>query len=254
MSLINFIIHLGIIFVIFGFIWGIFKYIISMFTNGSQKSNQSEYLAQIIKNVFLVAVTANFVQATNDAYISSTTFRIIISSFILGLYLLEKMQNRNKYAQFSNVGNGFLNGLSTTFDQKQERMLLIGSVSLFVLFLMFPFLVNNGLINWFNAAIEGLNNAFLIGFVFKIIAFFSVVSLIMRGANIIGKIVSGESIKSSFSKAKNSNPFGGFSQFGGFQGQNKQQNESLNQADYDKKASVNVDNDGFTDYVDVTDE
>ena len=173
MSIINFIIHLGIIFVIFGFIWGVLNYIISMFTNGSQKNNQSTYIAQIIKNVFLVAVTANFISSTSEHYISSTGFRIVISSFILGLYLLDKMQSRNKYAQFSNLGNGFLKGLATSFEPKQERFLLVGSIGLFVVCLFFPAVVNNGVINSFNSTIEGLNSMFLFGFIFKIIAFFS---------------------------------------------------------------------------------
>lgn len=253
MSIINFIIHLGIIFVIFGFIWGVFNYVISMFVSSSQKSNQSEYIAQIAKNIFLVAVTANFVSISGEHYISSPIFRIIISSFILGLYLLEKMQNRNKYAQFSNLGNGALKSLSTSFEPKQERLLLMGSIGFFVFCLLFPMVVNNGLINWFNSAIEGLNDTFLIGFIFKVIAFFSVVTLVMRGANIIGKIVSGESLKSSFAKPENKSPFGGFNQFGGFQGDDRQEVNS-SQAEYDKKASVNMDSEGFTEYEDVTDE
>ncbi len=253
MSIINFIIHLGIIFVIFGFIWSVLNYIISMFTNGSQKNNQSTYIAQIIKNVFLVAVTANFISSTSEYYISSTGFRIVISSFILGLYLLDKMQSRNKYAQFSNLGNGFLKGLATSFEPKQEQFLLVGSVSLFVFCLFFPAVVNNGVINGFNSAIEGLNSLFLFGFIFKIIAFFTVVTLVMRGANIIGKLISGESLKSSFSKPETKNPFGGFGQFGSFQGGN-QQKESSSQVDYDQKVSVNTDSEGFTEYEDVTDE
>jgi hypothetical protein len=224
-----------------------------MFTNGTQKSNQSEYIAQIIKNLFLVAVTANFVSITGEHYISSPIFRIIISSFILGLYLLEKMQNRNKYAQFSNLGNGILKGLSKSFEPKQERFLLIGSIALFVLCLFFPVVVNNSVVNWFNSAIENLNDTFLIGFIFKIIAFFSVVTLVMRGSNIIGKLVTGHSIKSSFEKPENKKPFGGFSQFGGFQGGNQKEDNS-SQVDYDKKASVNIDSEGFTEYEDVTDD
>jgi len=253
MSIINFIIHLGIIFVIFGFIWGVLKYIISMFTSNGQKSNQSEYISQIIKNLLLVGVTANFVSLTSGQYIGSTIFRVILSSFILGLYILEKMQNRNKYAQFSNLGNGILKGLSTSFEPRQERLLLIGSICAFIICLIFPVIVNNGVINWYNSTIESLNSAFLIGFIFKIIAFFSVVTLVMRGANIIGRLISGDSLKSSFSKPENKKPFGGFSQFGGFQGGQKQKTNPT-QDDYNKKASVNIDNDGFTAYEDVTDE
>jgi len=253
MSIINFIIHLGIIFVIFAFIWGVFKYLLSMITSTNQKSNQSEYISQIIKNVFLVAVTASFVSSTGEHYISSTGFRIVISSFILGLYLLDKMQNRNKYAQFSKLGNGVLNGLASSFEPKQERLFLVGSILLFIVCLIFPMLVNNSLINWFNIAIESLNDTFLIGFVFKVLAFFSVVTLVMRGANIIGKLISGESLKSSFKKPEAKNKFGGFSQFGGFQG-GRQQDSNSTQADYDKKASATIGDDGFTEYEDVTDD
>ncbi len=73
----------------------------------------------------------------------------------------------------------------------------------------------------------------------------SIVNIFMRGSKIIGKIISGESLKDSFSEPKKQNPFGGFQ---------NQQNSSSIEDEYTQKSSENVDDNGFTDYEDVTEE
>jgi len=246
MSLINFILHIGIIIVIFGFIWAIIKLIINLFI--SNNSNQSEFYFLIIKNILLISVIANFVHTANQNYINSINSRIIISSIIVGLYFLGKMQNRSQFAQFSAIGGNMLKGLSTSFTDKQERFIILSALGIFAITLSFPVLVENGIIHWFNNAIESLNKAFLIGFIFKVVAFFQIATLILRGANILGKLVSGKSLKESLKKDKSKSPFGGFANF------QNQQTTNDTQSDYNEKASINVDNEGFTEYEDVTDQ
>lgn len=254
MNILYFIFLLGINFVIFGFIWGIIKFGISAISGGIQKSEQSEYIFRITKYVLLVAVTANFVHNINQEteLIHSFTARIIISSVVLGLYLLGKLEKRNQFSQFSAIGGNFINNFTTTFDPKVERFLILGSIAFFVLCLFFPEIVNNGLINWFSSAIQSLSNAFFIGFIFNIIAFFSIISIFMRGSNILGKLISGQPISESFKKNEKSSPFGNMGGFGnGFQ---NQKHKSTVEEDYNKKASANTDDEGFTEYEDVTNE
>lgn len=256
MAILHFIFLLGVNFVIFGFIWGIIKLIISTLTGGAKKSDQTEYILRITKYILLVAVTANFVHLyeTDQGLMDSLIARIVVGSLILGLYLLGKLQNKDRFTQFSAMGGNLLKGLSTSFEPKVERILILGSIAFFVVCLLIPSLVDNVLINWFTSAIKGLYNAFFIGFIFKVVAFFSIINIIMRGSNILGKLVSGKSLTESFSKEKKASPFGnmGGNAFGG--GFQNQQNKSTVEDDYNKKASANTDNEGFTEYEDVTEE
>ena len=256
MSIFNFIFLLGANFVIFGFIWGVFKYLITSIIGKKEKNQQLEYILRITKYVLLVAVTANFVHSSivEQELIQSFTVRIIISSMVLGLYLLGKLENKDRFSQFSAMGGNLLQGMTTSFDNKTERLLIFGSLVFFMLCLFIPAMVDNAIINWLSSAILNLYNAFFIGFIFKIIAFFSIISIMMRGSNILGKLVSGKSLTESFTKEKKASPFGnmGGNSFGG--GFQNQQNNSTVKDDYNQKASANTDNEGFTEYEDVTDE
>lgn len=251
MNILYFIFLLGINFVIFGFIWGVFNFLLSTVTRGINRSLQSNYILRITKYVLLVAVTANFVHSMNqeEQLIESFTARAIISSIVLGLYLLGKLEKRSQFSQFSAIGGNLVKSLTTTFPLKIERFLILGSIAFFVICLFFPEMVNNGLINWFTNAIGDLSNAFFIGFIFNIIAFFSIINIFMRGSKILGKIISGESLTESFKKEQKKSPFGnmGGSPFG-------QQKQPSFEDDYSKKASMNTDDDGFTEYEDVTEE
>lgn len=255
MAILHFIFLLGLNFVVFGFIWGIIKLIISTLTGGASKSDQTAYVLRITKYVLLVAVTANVVHLfeTDGGMLESITARIIVGSIVLGLYLLGKLQNKNRFSQFSAVGGNLLKGLTTSFEPKVERILILSSIALFVVCLLVPSIVDNAIINWFTHAIKGLSEVFFFGFIFKIVAFFMIVNIIMRGSNILGKLVSGESLTESFAKKKKASPFGnmGGNGFGGFQ---NQQQSSTVEEDYNKKASANTDSEGFTEYVDVTED
>tara|TARA_B100000809_G_C15098926_1_gene516126 strand:- start:866 stop:1636 length:771 start_codon:yes stop_codon:yes gene_type:complete len=254
MAILHFIFLLSVNFVIFGFIWAIIKLIISTLTGGATKSDKTEYILRITKYILLVAVTANFVHLyeTDHGLIDSIAARIIVGSIVLGLYLLGKLQNKDRFSKFSAIGGNLLKGLSTSFEPKIERLLILGSIAFFVLCLLVPSLVDNFVINWFTSAIKGLYDAFFIGFIFKVVAFFSIISIIMRGSNILGKLVSGESLTESFTKEKKASPFAnmGGRHFGG--GDQNQQSKSNVEDAYNKKASTNTDSEGFTEYEDVT--
>jgi hypothetical protein len=256
MSIFNFIFLLGANFVIFGFIWGVFKYLITSIIGNKEKNQQLEYILRITKYILLVAVTANFVHSkiVEQELIQSFTARVIISSMILGLYLLGKLENKDRFSQFTAMGGNLLQGITSnsSFNHKTERLLIFGSLTFFMLCLFLPAMVNNGLINWLSSAILNLYNAFFIGFIFKIIAFFSIITIMIRGSNILGKLVSGKSLTESFTKEKKTRPFGNMrgNNFGG--GTQNQQNNSTVEDDYNKKASTNTDSEGFTEYEDVT--
>lgn len=235
MEILQFIFLLGINIVIFEFIWGVLNLFVSMFLGGVKiKYPQIDYVLRIIKYFLLVAVTARFVflTAESEVLIHSPKSKMIISSIVLGLYLIGKLQKREMFARFSMINNQTLKGFVTYFDPKVERILVIGSLLLFIGFLMYPEVVNRPVINWFTQSIIDLSSAFFFGFIFKVIAFFFIISIFNRGANIIGLLIQGKPLNQTKTKP----PFNGF---------------NPNQKSTDVSQPPLTDDEGFTDYEEI---
>jgi hypothetical protein len=239
MEILQFIFLLGINIVIFEFIWGLLNIFASVILGSIKvKYPQIDYILRIIKYFLLVAVTARFVYLTSESevLIHSEKTKIIISSIVLGLYLIGKLQKREMFAQFSMINNQTLKGFVTYFDPKIERILVIGAMLLFVGFLIYPQIVNRSVVNWFTNSIIDLSSAFFFGFIFKVIAFFFIISIFNRGANIIGLLIQGKSIQ----QEKPKNPFSNF-------------NGRFNSNQSEPKPPL-TDDDEFTDYEEIDDE
>lgn len=237
MDILKFIFVLGINFSIFGFLWGIIMLAIRALSSGGQQRNQAfEYVLRIVKYFLLVSVTANYITNYQDADIGANTGygHIILGVIVLGLYLLGKLQNRAMMGQLAN--HPMLGRFMTKVDPKVELFLLIGSLIYFVVCLFNPFLVDNSLVNWFTATIIDIYDTPVIGWVFSVIAFFFLISILIRAANVIGRLVSGESILS--------NPSSGAS-FTFKTGRNPFENNPFEQRQKEE---------GFSDYEDVTEE
>ena len=235
MEILRFIFLLGINFSIFGFIWGLMMIAVRMFQTPGRPRNQSlEYVLRIVKYFLLVSVTANFITVVQGTDVASTTgnTNIIVGTIVLALYLLGKLQNRAVMQQLGQ--HPMFSRFANSVDPKVEIYLLIGSIAYFVACLLYPQMVNNGLVNWFTESILNIYDTPIIGWIFKIIAAFFLINTIMRAANVIGRLVNGQSLTSPGIKTNfrsNQNPFS----------QNNDQDNSSN-------------NDGFTDYEDVTEE
>ncbi len=237
MEILKFIFVLGINFSIFGFIWGIIMFLIRNFQNPDhQKSESLTYVLRIIKYFLLVSVTANYIVVfeNTQGVQEVSTFNIVLGSIVMGLYLLGKLQNRAMMSQMAN--NPMFARLIPKIDPKVERFLLAGSLLYFVFCMWYPTMVDNGLINWFTNAIIGIYETPVIGWIFSIIAFFFLINILMRGANVIGNLLNGKSILDTPKPTGNFNfngtPFGGS----------------------EPEEETYEDDEGFTDYEDVTDE
>ncbi len=217
MEVLKFIFVLGIIFSIFGFIWGLIMIALRMLRPPENKSGQSEvYILRIIKYFLLVSVTANYIltyQSGDDE--TSGVGHVVIGAIVLALYLLGKLQNRTMISQLAK--NAMFGRFYTPpLDIKVERFLLLGSVIYFVSCLLLPWMVDNVVIIWFTESIVSIYEATIIGWVFKIIAFFFLISIIFRAANVIGSLLNGDSIMSApnsggtFNFHQGSNPFDQF--------------------------------------------
>lgn len=206
---------------------------------GQQNNETFTHIFRIVKYFLLVSVTANFIVVYEMGVPGAPVdvMHMVIGSAVLGLYLLGKLQNRAMMNQISQ--NPMLSKFIPKIDPKVERFLLIGSILYFVACLWYPTMVDNGLTNWFTNAIISIYEAPIIGWIFSVIAFFFLISIIMRGANVIGRILNGQSVTQgpksggNFQFNAGANPFQ----------QQQQEEEEVHETD-----------DGFTDYEDVTDD
>ena len=214
MDILEFIFVLGVNFSIFGFIWGLLMLLVRLIRMGLGAGNQlaEAYGFRIVKYFVLVSATANYIHLYQNADVSSNAgiAHIIVGVLVMALYLLGKLQSRSLMSAMA--GRQLLGPLAIPpVDMKVERYLLLGSLVYFIACLLMPWMVQNGLINWFTDSIIGVYEAPFIGWIFSVIAFFFLLSILFRAANVVGRLVSGQSItvdpKIDFRFKGGSNPF-----------------------------------------------
>lgn len=231
MEILKFIFLLGINFSIFGFIWGVIMLGVRLFQSAGPRNQSLDYVLRIVKYFLLVSVTANFISNMEPSQvgINSKTTLIIVGAIVLALYLLGKLQNRAVLQQLGQ--NPLFARFANTIDPKVERFLLLGSVTYFVFCLLYPQMVDNGLVNWFSDSIVNIYDTPIIGWVFSVIAFFFLINTLMRAANVVSRLLNGQSLTSGTQNKR-------------FDSNQKPFSNTTNQSSED----------GFADYEDVTDD
>jgi len=187
MELLNLIFRLGVLFAIYSFLWFFFELGLSLFRAGRPKTIVENYLITSVKYLFLVNVTFLFCLDLNDAVDLAKSLPTII---ILVVYFIGKFQTRQRMANvFSQMENRFGN---ETFNTKTELALIAIAITVFISLFFFPQYAENNIALWFKNSIEDLETTVLIGFVFKVVGFFFLVSMIMKMLNAINYIISGK--------------------------------------------------------------
>lgn len=190
MKLLNFIFQLGVVFAIFGFLWGIIQIGYQLLRAGATKSINEAYAVKLIKYFFLVDVTFIFCHGNDDADLNS----LITTALILLTYFIGKLQNQqNKVAMFQMVANG-LPKANSKFDIRAEIFVIVLAILFFVGFIFFPEYAQNPLSIWFVKSIKSIENASVFGYIFKVIGFFFLVNLIFKMLNTISFLLSGKPI------------------------------------------------------------
>lgn len=192
MEILKFIFLLGINFSIFGFIWGLIMIVLRVIRPQAQQAQAEVYVLRIVKYFLLVSVTANYILTYQADGGGSQVTQIVVGTITLALYLLGKLQNRSMISQVAKSAM-FGRFYAPPLDIKVERFLLLGSVVYFVACLLLPWMVDNGLIVSFTDAVISIYEAAIIGWIFRIIAFFFLITIILRAANVIGRLLNGQS-------------------------------------------------------------
>ncbi|MBI3133153.1 MAG: hypothetical protein HYZ14_00615 [Bacteroidetes bacterium] len=198
MEILKFIFVLGINFSIFGFIWGLMMLVIRMFRTPGQAPNQAlDYTLRIVKYFLLVSVTANYIAKFQGSDLDTNVgiTNLIVGTLVLAFYLLGKLQNRAVLSQLGQ--HPLFSRFANSVDPKVERFLLLGSIAYFVACLFYPQMVDNKLVNWFTDSIQNIYDTPIIGWVFMVIAFFFLINILLRAANVIGRLLNGQPLTSS---------------------------------------------------------
>lgn len=190
MDLLNFIFRLGVVFAIFGFLFGLFEFGLTLLRGIRPKTIAEEYAIKGIKYLFLVDVTFLFCLDLSGEQIS--LYNLIMSIFVLLTYFIGKFQNRQQQlVMFQMMGNQMGNKQST-FNLKAEIAVIGLAVGLFVLFIFLPKYASNPASLWFHESIMDIEDTPVFGFIFKVIGFFFLVSMIFKMINAFGLLLTGQ--------------------------------------------------------------
>lgn len=190
MELLNYIFRLGVLFAIYGFIWGLFELGLALIRSGRRKTITEDYVIKGIKYLFLVDVTYLFCLHQNEETVS--LYNLMIAGLVLLTYFLGKFQNRKNQMAFFQVMNGNQNLKKTTFNMRGEITIITISIAFFALLIVYPNLAVNPISVWLDESIRGIEKTPVIGFIFKVIGFFFLLSMITKMVNGIFFLLSGK--------------------------------------------------------------
>ncbi len=194
MDSISFIFRLGVLFAIFGFIWFLINAGITLLRGSQQKSITEVYILKFIRYFFMVDVTLLFCIENTEGDLNIG--RLITAGLILVMYFLSKFQNAELKSRFSAIRGSLLSQLpiQNNFNRNAE-ILVISIATLFFAFLVaFPRYANNPISEWLYETILGFEQAPLLGFIFKVVGFFFVISIFVKLSRGLTVLLTGGSI------------------------------------------------------------
>ena len=237
MEILNFIFGLGIAFSIFGFLWGLFMLLLNFITNQLNIDFKpiSFLVLKVLRYTLLSSVVANYILNYQESGVpgSVTVANMILGVVVMALYFMGKMQNTSMISQFSQ--HKLVSLLMPKLDPKIDGYIFSGAIVYFIFCLQFPMMVDNGVVNWFTLSINNVYESAFLGWIFSAIAFFFLVNILIRAANVIGSLVTGQPINK---------PKSGGIKFGGGQ---------MGSNPFEQFREQQQSDDGFVDYEDVTD-
>lgn len=191
-DLLNFIFRLGVVFAIYGFLWGLIDFGIRILTARRERTAGEIYLLKGVKYSILSAVTFLFCVDVNNDIEMKDTSQIVLAGIILLTYFVGKFQNsQNKNQMFKVMGNVMPNPMKTQFNSKAEILVISLALAAFAGFFFYPQIADNTLSEWFVQSIKDIEKAAIIGFIFQVIGFFFLLNMITKMLNGVRFIMNG---------------------------------------------------------------
>ncbi|HLV42928.1 MAG TPA: hypothetical protein VKY37_11665 [Brumimicrobium sp.] len=209
MEVLNFIFRIGVILAVYNFLWWLIMLAISVLRGGRPKQLLEVYLIKTVRYVFLADVVFLFSVQQSDGI--ALINDLLIAGLVLLIYFVGKIQNKQQrqsllsmrgQANIPGLGD-VLNRIKPAFDLRYEIVVLILVFSIFSGFYFAPHLATNTISNWFLESILNIEDTPVFGFVFKIIGFFFLVSVLMKVTGGIMTVLTGGVKRSSKGFDKN---------------------------------------------------
>lgn len=192
MEVIHLIFKIGVLLAIYGFIWFFINLLISLATGGRKKTIGEVYFSKGVKSIFLVNVL--FLYGLDDGQNEIDLFNMIVSGLVLILYFVGQMQKNEQQAammeKYSNLLRGI--GANARFNKKAEIIVLSLSILFYTFLFFLPEFAKNPIALWFYETVTGIEKTPLIGFIFKVIGFFFLLSILIKIFNGINYLLSGK--------------------------------------------------------------
>jgi len=206
MNLLKFAFLMGVMFAVFGFLWGFVRLSITLLRpKHFERSIIEEYSIKTLQYFFLIDVTFLFcLNQNNSGYI--LPYELYIGALILVVYFVGKLQNRQKRSTLFKASLGEnMNFLTPIFNLKAEVGVILFGIGMFVFFIFNPQYAQNPISNWFYDSIVGIEEAPIIGFIFKIIGFFILLSISNKLINGVFYLMSGKPLVTTQMHVKEEN-------------------------------------------------
>jgi hypothetical protein len=175
-------------------LWGIFELGILMLSAGRKRSLGEIYFIKAIKYVFLADVTFLFCfdSSNSNMYVMN---QVILSGIILLTYFIGKLQKSQNKSMFFKISGANMPHRQTSFNVRAETFVIVLSLVVFVAFWFFPQYASNPISKWFHDSIINIEDTPVFGFIFKVIGFFFLLSLIFKMVNAFTFLLSGGKVR-----------------------------------------------------------
>lgn len=182
--------RLGVVFAIFGFLWGILSFFLRLLRAGRPKTIVDEYLLKFLQYFFLVNVTFLFCVQKDNASILMPQ-ELILAGLILILYFTGKLQNNQNRLMLFQMSGANLPQFQSPFNLRGEVIVITLSMAFFVALIFFPEYAVNPISNWFYESILDIETTPVFGFIFKVIGFFVLLGILSKLANGLAFLITG---------------------------------------------------------------
>lgn len=197
MDLFSFIFHIGVVLAVYNFLWWLIMLFIKLLRGGKASSYLEIYGIKFIRYAFLCDVIYLFIQSFNSGEVGISNF--FLSVLILLFYFVGRVQKKQQKINRFNFyfSGGFQNHplaqkLENRFKIQYEILIIILALGIYLLFFFNPSLASNSIANWFVKNIQGIIDAPVFGFIFKLIGFFFLLSVVLKVINSIMALLVGE--------------------------------------------------------------
>jgi len=182
---------------------------INILRGGRPKLLFEIYFIKTIRYVFLTDVIFLFcVQQAGGLVLVND---MLLGGLILMIYFIGKIQSKQQRQSLFSISNranipgmgDVFNKIKPAFDIRFEIGVVVLALSVFGAFYFAPYLASNVISNWFLESILNIEDTPVFGFIFKVVGFFFMVSVLMKIANAILTILTGGKRRSQVDSDEN---------------------------------------------------